>query len=98
MRSNKASIFLLISFVFLSIVAFSKTSWGYNWPVSDTTTQHRIVGTVGELRGGGSRFHQGVDITNPDADVYTIDSGTVEWGGSGDNEYIMVGNKYYIHK
>lgn len=68
------------------------------WPVLPNNTQHDVAGTVGELRGNGSRFHAGVDITNGgNLDVHSVVSGTATLGGSGNDKYVRVGNIYHIH-
>ena len=75
--------------------------YAYQWPIEGFNVQHRIVGTLGEPRGGGSRFHAGVDIkdtsTVEGTPVYTVQSGTVSHGGSGQNLYVRIGAIYYIH-
>ena len=72
---------------------------GYNWPLQPATSAHPINGTLGEYRAGPPlHLHDGVDIGGSNGEsVYSIDGGTAVRGGAGENTYVQVGEKFYIH-
>ena len=73
------------------------------WPVHNQNSQAEITGTIGEVRGGGARFHRGVDITNTPAgansmNVYATVSGeAILTPGSFGNQNIEIDGVYYYH-
>ncbi len=84
----------------------------YDWPYESSTSQGQIVGTIGEIRGSGWRFHKGCDLThtgstNPSR-IYAINDGVITYNNAGPhstcatdwysyNSYVKVGDILYIH-
>ncbi len=80
-----------------------------DWPLHNHNQQARVVGTVGEVR-GGVRIHRGTDINNMQlgvcsgtlCDVYAINTGFISWNNHGGNwghgeSFIRVGDVFYYH-
>lgn len=69
--------------------------FGYSqYPLLPQSVQHDIVGVVGELRGGGSRYHYGLDFSAADGtNVYAINTGPLRKL----NGAVAIGEFGYIH-
>lgn len=74
-----------------------------NWPFEAEDEQASVVGTIGETRDTGARFHRGVDLINgADHRIFAVNSGTVTFFNSGGNwapgsSFIKIGEVYYLH-
>ncbi len=53
--------------VVLFLIVLTTSIYAYNWPLSPTNQQHKVIGAVNELREGG-KLHYGVDILPFDVD------------------------------
>jgi hypothetical protein len=86
---NLIKILSLIILVLVSQYTFSQ------YPLLPQNQQHSISGTIGEERGGRSRYHYGLDL---DADngtiVYSIEAGTCNITGSSG---VAIGHYAYAH-
>jgi len=81
MKQNKKVIFLFFAF---SIIATCKIH-ALNWPIYVYPyQQHPITGTLGEYR-ASTRFHQGVDIAEPDGTHVAHVGSTIVLGDKGTN-------------
>lgn len=94
----KRNNFLILLILFTPTIGFSQVVW----PFDDENTQATQVGTMGEKRGNGLRFHTGADLTNgADRSIYAINAGTAtpfNGGGVWDSSSsIRVGDVSYIH-
>lgn len=102
---------LIVPLLFI-LSSFSLFGQDYNWPYESSNNQGQIIGTIGEIRGGGWRFHKGCDLThtgstNPTR-IYAINSGVVTFNNGGAHgtcatdwysysSYVKVDDIYYIH-
>lgn len=64
------------------------------YPLFDQANQHEISGCIGELRGGGTRYHYGIDFPASDGtEVYAISTGPLRKLNGANS----VGEFGYIH-
>ena len=68
-----------IMFIYFTLGLYNNIEARCTYPFSNQAHQHRISGTVGEARGGTSRFHYGLDFNvlggTRGTEVYSIEPG-----------------------
>lgn len=85
---NAKRLFLLFLLALTARLVFAQ------YPLLPQNQQHYINGTIGEERGGRTRYHYGLDMAAPDGtNVYSIEAGTFNSLNGG----VAVGHYAYVH-
>ena len=91
---------IILTIIYVLTNAIYAEVYAIDWPVNPTTSQHGIVGTIGEARGtvANRRFHKGTDVIDDQMGVYAMRAGITASGGTTwGSGYVLVDGIYYWH-
>ena len=85
---NAKRLLLLSTFALTARLSFAQ------YPLLPQNQQHYINGTIGEERGGRTRYHYGLDMATANGTlVYSIETGTF----NAVNGAVAIGHYAYVH-